>query len=98
MDARERDTEPPVVAPTYYANSVRVLATAVDFAIEFGYDTAEGEVKPLARVAMSWEEAFVIQRIIARSIDDYAAQMGAVRDVIGDAPILGEDLDDNVRP
>lgn len=76
------------VAQTIYANVAGASGGPFDLAVLFGYtagspDDEEGRASPqwLLRVAMSWEHARALQRLLSEQIDKYEGQVGPIPDI-----------------
>ena len=71
----------PDSVPVIYTNAMSAQGGAFDVGIDFGYRAGEGPGKPEVRVVMSWEHAAVMVKLLQRMIDDYARDVGDVRDL-----------------
>ncbi len=72
-----------------YANSASLRGGPFDIAIDFGHvvgpATESGEALPLTqwivRVALSWEHARAIHRLLGEQLSQYEARVGAIPDI-----------------
>ena len=75
-----RMAELPEDTQLVYANWVRMVATAYDLSMDFGYNHEQGppERFPI-RVAMSWEHAKALADLLQTNIAAYEAEIGTIR-------------------
>lgn len=84
--------------PFVYSNQARVRASGFDVVIDFGQLTpdVEADLAPAeVRIAMSWEHAKVLTRVLAETIKAFEANIASIPDV-GDEGMekLAEELEE----
>jgi hypothetical protein len=68
--------------PRYYANQVQPVSSRFDLTLKFGRLALAGEGREwLVGVTMAWEEAKILESILAQTLAQYEQLVGGIRDV-----------------
>ncbi|MBK5219341.1 MAG: DUF3467 domain-containing protein [Thermoleophilia bacterium] len=79
-----------------YANWARYIAGPFDLSLDFGYNTEGGPPEKFpVRVAMSWEHAKLLHRLIGEAMDGYEEQAGAIRKLVDEVEVTDDPSEAN---
>lgn len=64
-----------------YANAVAAIGSPYDVTLDFGQKVGEADPDFAVRIAMSWEHALSLMKLLQRLIEDFEGKAGTVPDV-----------------
>jgi hypothetical protein len=81
---KEPTIDTPPAVPLFYSNAVAAHPGAFDVVLDFAFqlgDQPETQPTPSVRVAMSWEHAHALVKVLTGLIDKYQEELGPLPDL-----------------